>query len=79
MAELPPKAPSGLPLPVRRIIACVAILAFLILYVMAVIAVGELIKENKALSLIFYSLAGILWGVPILPIISWSEAYKRKK
>jgi hypothetical protein len=29
--------------------------------------------------MIFYALAGILWGVPILPLISWSENFRKKK
>ena len=74
--NLPPK---GLPLPLRRIIACFAILVFLVFYVWGVMALGEFIKGNKALSLIFYSLAGLLWGLPVLPVISWSEAYRRKR
>jgi hypothetical protein len=79
MAETPLKPASGLPLPIRRVIACIAIFVFLILYVMGVLTIGDFIKENKGLSLAFYSLAGLLWGLPILPIISWSEAYKRKR
>jgi len=78
MSDTPPRKPV-LNLALRRLIACVGILVFLAVYVVAVSSIGAMISDNKALVMIFYALAGILWGVPILPIISWSEAYKRKR
>jgi hypothetical protein len=74
----PPSAPDK-NLGLRRVIACVAIFVFLLAYIYGVIAIGTLIGDQGALTYIFYALAGLLWGVPILPIISWSEAYKRKR
>ena len=66
-------------LAVRRIVASVGIIVFLCLYVMLVSDVGRhLPAHNTILTLVFYALAGTLWGVPILPLISWSEAYKKK-
>jgi hypothetical protein len=63
----------------RRLIACIAIFVFLLIYIYGVIAIGTMIGDQGALTYIFYAVAGLLWGVPILPIISWSEAYKRKR
>lgn len=71
------KSPPNLAL--RRIIASVGIVLFLCLYVMLVSDLGRhLPPHNTLLTLVFYALAGTLWGVPILPLISWSEAYKKK-
>ncbi len=66
-------------LPLRRVIASVGIIVFLCLYVIGVSDIGRhLPAHNEMLTLTFYAFAGILWGVPILPLISWSEAYKKK-
>ena len=71
-------APKGLSLPRRRLIACVGIIVFLTAYVAGVSDLGRHIPQNALIQLLFYALAGTLWGVPVLPLISWSEAYKPK-
>ena len=74
-----PSPKSSPNLAMRRIIASVGIVVFLFLYVMVVSDIGRhLPPHNDLLTLVFYALAGTLWGVPILPLISWSEAYKKK-
>jgi len=64
----PVSRPSG-----RRAIAAVLTLAFLCFYIWAVIALGERIPQHWLAQLAFYGLAGVLWGVPLLPIFSWAE------
>ncbi|HTM82447.1 DUF2842 domain-containing protein [Asticcacaulis sp.] len=69
---------KSLTLPQRRAITCLGILVWLIFYVLAVVALGEFLHGGRLTSFIFYALAGTLWGVPIIPLISWSENYKGK-
>ncbi|WP_426042262.1 DUF2842 domain-containing protein [Brevundimonas sp. TWP2-3-4b1] len=57
----------------RRAIASVGILAFLVLYVWGVIAIGAHVPDHPVVTLLFYGLAGTLWGVPLLPLMSWAE------
>ncbi len=57
----------------RRAIASAGILAFLTVYVWAVIAVGAHVPQHPVATLLFYGLAGTLWGVPLLPLMSWAE------
>ena len=57
----------------RRAIASVGILAFLIFYIWAVIAIGGHIPDHPLAQLAYYGLAGTLWGVPLLPLMSWAE------
>ncbi|MGV3579604.1 DUF2842 domain-containing protein [Brevundimonas sp.] len=57
----------------RRAIASVGILAFLIFYVWAVIAIGGHVSDHPLAQLAYYGLAGTLWGVPLLPLMSWAE------
>ncbi len=68
-----------LSLPQRRATACLGILVWLIIYVLIVIALGEFLHGGRITSMIFYALAGTVWGVPIIPLISWSENYKGKR
>jgi drug/metabolite transporter (DMT)-like permease len=71
-------ATKGLSLPVRRVIACIGIVVFLTVYVVIVSSIGQKLPNNQIVHLLYYGLSGILWGIPVLPIISWSENYKRK-
>ena len=74
-----PSSKSVPNLALRRIIASIGIVLFLFLYVAGVSDIGRhLPAHNELLTLVYYALAGTLWGVPILPLISWSEAYKKK-
>ncbi|OYX56884.1 MAG: hypothetical protein B7Y86_09015 [Brevundimonas subvibrioides] len=57
----------------RRAIASVGIVAFLVLYVWGVIAIGAHVPDHPVATLLFYGLAGTLWGVPLLPLMSWAE------
>jgi hypothetical protein len=70
---------KSLTLPQRRAITCLGILIYLALYILAVVALGEFLHGGRITSMIFYALAGTLWGVPILPLISWSENFKGKR
>jgi len=56
---------------VRKLIGLVAILAFLAGYIMAMASLGERVPDHWAAKLAFYVVAGVCWGVPILPLISW--------
>jgi hypothetical protein len=75
---LPKGQKTVLSLPRRRLIACVGIVVFLIAYVAGVSDIGRHLPDRPLIQLLFYALAGTLWGVPVLPLISWSEAYKSK-
>ena len=57
----------------RRAIASVGIVVFLTLYVWLVIAIGAHLPDHPVATLLFYGLAGTLWGVPLLPLMSWAE------
>ncbi len=68
-----------LSLPQRRAIACFGIIVFLVAYVVIASDIGSRLPQVLWAQLLFYGLAGTLWGVPILPLISWSEDYKSKR
>ncbi|MGZ3280791.1 MAG: DUF2842 domain-containing protein [Phenylobacterium sp.] len=55
----------------RKLIGLVGILVFLLAYVMVVAQLAPLVPSHGPLQFAFYALAGVCWGVPILPLISW--------
>ncbi|WP_372708328.1 DUF2842 domain-containing protein [Brevundimonas sp.] len=61
----------------RRFIAAAGALAFLAAYVWAVIAIGDRLPDSMWIDLLFYGVAGIAWGVPLFPLISWAEGGKK--
>jgi hypothetical protein len=72
-------SPKPISLRARRAIACVGILVFVVVYIVVASDIGRHLPNNPLIQLLFYALAGTLWGVPVIPLISWSEAYRRKK
>ena len=56
---------------VRKLIGLFGILAFLIAYAVVAGMIGERLPRHWAVQLAFYVVAGLGWGVPILPLISW--------
>ena len=55
----------------RKLIGMFAILAFVAVYAVAAVAIGERLPDNVAIQALFYGVVGLAWGVPILPLISW--------
>jgi len=56
---------------VRKLIGMVGILAFLTAYIVVVVTIGGMIPQHWAAQLALYGITGVLWGVPIFPLISW--------
>jgi hypothetical protein len=56
---------------VRKLIGLVGILAFIAAYVVLMSFIGEHIPDHWAAQVAFYAVAGLSWGIPILPLIAW--------
>ena len=57
----------------KRAVAALAVLIFLAAYVWAVIAIGGVLPDHWLIDLVFYAVAGVAWGVPLIPILKWAE------
>ncbi len=55
----------------RKLLGGIAILAFLVLYAWAAVAVWERLPDAFWISLIYFTVVGIGWGVPIIPLMTW--------
>jgi hypothetical protein len=56
----------------RSFVAAVGVCAFLVFYIWAVIAIGDLLPDSPWIDLVFYGVAGVAWGLPILPLLGWA-------
>jgi hypothetical protein len=56
---------------VRKLIGLFGILAFILFYLGLIIRLAAYVPAHGPLQFAFYALAGVCWGVPILPLISW--------
>lgn len=58
---------------VRKFIGLFAILLFMGAYVMVIATLGDDLPDHWAAQLVYYAVAGTLWGVPLFPLIRWME------
>jgi hypothetical protein len=56
---------------VRKLIGLFAILGFLLLYMGAIARLAAYVPAHGPWQFIYFALAGICWGLPVLPLISW--------
>ena len=55
----------------RKLVGMVGILTFLLAYVVAVTTLSERVPKVWWAQVVYFGLAGVLWGMPLLPLISW--------
>lgn len=55
----------------RKLIGSAGILGFLLFYVGLVVQVAQYVPDHGLWQALFYIVAGLGWGVPVLPLISW--------
>ena len=57
----------------RKAVATVGVLAFLGFYVWGVTSLAGFIPQAWWAQVLYFAVAGLAWGVPILPLIKWAE------
>jgi hypothetical protein len=62
-----------MPLRLRRLVGCLAIVAFMAGYIWLATVIAGRLPDNRPVQFAFLALAGVLWGVPLLPLISWIQ------
>lgn len=55
----------------RSFVGSMAILVFMAVYIWAATLVADRLPENMAIKMLYFAVAGLGWGLPILPLISW--------
>jgi hypothetical protein len=55
----------------RKLIGSMAIVGFLGLYIAVVATLAERLPANWVVQLAFFLVAGVAWGGPLIPLITW--------
>lgn len=58
---------------VRKALGGLGIILFLLFYAVAAVTVAGWLPDNKAIQMIYFIVAGVVWGVPLIPVIKWME------
>ncbi len=57
----------------RRFVATIGVLVFLTFWVWGAVSINDVLPNIWWLDLIFFAVAGIGWGVPLIPLLRWAE------
>ena len=57
----------------RKAVASLGVLAFLCVYVWAVTALAGFVPAAWWAQVLYFAVAGLAWGLPILPLLKWAE------
>ena len=55
----------------RKLIGSLGVIVFLFAYIWALTLLADRVPPNLWMRTAFFALAGVLWGVPIIPLIRW--------
>ncbi len=55
----------------RKAVGGVLILVFLLVYVLAAVAIGDHLPNNNMARLFYFLVVGTAWGAPLIPLITW--------
>ena len=57
----------------RRFVATIGVLLFLTFWVWGAVSINDRLPNIWWLDLIFFAVAGIGWGIPLIPMLRWAE------
>jgi len=63
----------------RRFVATIGVLLFLSFWVWGAVAINDRLPDIWWLDLIFFAVAGIGWGIPLIPLLRWAEREPQAK
>jgi hypothetical protein len=67
-----------IPARLRKLIGGIGIMVFLAAYVWAFTSLYDYLPNNRAIHLIYFAVAGLAWGLPLLPLMSWMDKADKK-
>ena len=67
-----------IPARLRKLIGAIGIMVFLAAYVWAFTSLYDFLPDNRAVHLVYFLVAGMGWGLPLMPLMSWMGKADRK-
>lgn len=64
---------------IRKLVGMLLMLVFLFAYVVVAVAVAQHLPKHPAVSLIYFAVVGVAWGVPLFPLLSWMNREPKPK
>jgi|APCry1669190288_1035285.scaffolds.fasta_scaffold39253_2 hypothetical protein len=64
-----------MPVRTRKIVGSFGVVFFVIAYAALVVTIAEHLPDLWWVKALFFTPAGILWGVPILPLLKWMNGH----
>ena len=65
-----------MPVRVKKIFGALFIFVFLVFWIVLAVSLSGFVPDNRIAELVFYAIAGLGWGLPLLPILKWMETSK---
>ena len=66
-----------MPLRLKKILGALLVVVFMLFWVWLAVTVSRFVPQNKVAVMLYYIVAGLGWGVPLFPLLSWMERTKR--
>ena len=66
-----------MPTRLRKLIGSAGVVAFLGLYIWSVTLLADRVPPVTWAQTAFFAVAGVLWGVPLIPLIRWMNGAPR--
>ena len=66
-----------MPLRLKKILGALLVVVFMLFWVWLAVSLSGFVPDNKFAEMVFYIVAGLGWGVPLFPLLSWMERTKR--
>ena len=65
----------------RKLIGSIAVVIFLAAYIAAAVTLADRLPDNRAVELAYFLVAGMAWGLPLLPLFTWIQtgAWRRPR
>lgn len=60
-----------MPVRLRKLIGGLGLVAFVIAYAVAVVALGEKLPDITWVKAFYFGVTGFAWGLPALPLLRW--------
>jgi hypothetical protein len=57
----------------RQLVGGLGVLVFLTVYIGLAVRIADLLPDHWAVNLIYFTVVGVAWGVPLVPLLSWME------